>query len=101
MKRRAAAALVACAAFVGAGWPAAAQYAIQPGQSAADARIRIPYEAFKKLYDEGRVLVVDIRGVEAYRTGHIPGAIVMSLEEIPKRAAELKDEKRTIVTYCS
>jgi 3-mercaptopyruvate sulfurtransferase SseA len=101
MKKAATATLLACAAIAAVTWSAAAQYAIPPGQTAADARIRIPYETFKKLYDENRVLVIDIRGADAYRTGHIPGAVVMSIDEIPKRAAELKDEKRPIVTYCS
>jgi 3-mercaptopyruvate sulfurtransferase SseA len=62
---------------------------------------RMSVEALKKLLHTDKVVVVDVRGDASYKAGHIWGAISMPLEAVEKRAAELKDEKRTIVTYCS
>jgi phage shock protein E len=62
---------------------------------------RITLADFKKLYDAGQVVVVDVRSVEAYREGHIPGAISMPLTTIADRVGELKDVRQRIVTYCT
>jgi rhodanese-related sulfurtransferase len=45
------------------------------------------------------VVVIDVRPVEEYRSGHIPGAISMPLDELPNRITELSDG-RDIVAYC-
>ena len=62
---------------------------------------RITVEEFKKLYDAGEVQVIDVRSVEAYREGHIPGALSMPLATIEHRVADLKQVKHRIVTYCT
>lgn len=67
----------------------------------ASPELRMPLEEFRKLYARRQVLVLDVRGVDAYRAGHIPGAISLPLDVVEKKAAELKKERRTIVTYCS
>jgi rhodanese-related sulfurtransferase len=63
--------------------------------------LRVPFDEFKKLYDRGEVLVVDVRSEGAYDEGHIPGAISIPADAIPEKAEELKADKRRIVTYCS
>lgn len=63
--------------------------------------LRISYEEFKRLYDAGEVLVLDTRGEVSYRAGHIPGARLVPYREVQKHVADLKAEKRAIVTYCS
>src|SRR5215471_1167590 len=45
------------------------------------------------------VVVIDVRPAEEYRTGHIPGALGMPLEELKRRLAELPRDK-DIVAYC-
>jgi rhodanese-related sulfurtransferase len=45
------------------------------------------------------VVVIDVRPVEEYRSGHIPGALSMPLEELPERVFELSD-RGEIVAYC-
>lgn len=45
------------------------------------------------------VVVIDVRPVEEYRSGHIPGAISMPLDELLNRITELSDG-RDIVAYC-
>lgn len=79
-----------------------AQQAPQPA-GADDPRSapRISLAEFKKLHDAGQVVVLDVRSVEAYREGHIPGAISMPLTTIADRVAELKNVKQPIVTYCT
>jgi rhodanese-related sulfurtransferase len=62
---------------------------------------RITVAELKKLHDAGAVLVLDVRSAEAYREGHIPGAISMPLAAIADRAGELKGAKKRIVAYCT
>jgi rhodanese-related sulfurtransferase len=69
--------------------------------ASADADVRMPFDQFQKLYDARKVLVVDVRGEQAYRQGHIPGAIWIPTNAVSSKLADLKDEKRPIVTYCS
>jgi len=68
--------------------------------ASADAK-RITFADFKKLHDAGQVVVLDVRSVEAYREGHIPGAISMPLATIGDRVGELKNVKQRIVAYCT
>jgi ubiquinone/menaquinone biosynthesis C-methylase UbiE len=65
--------------------------------------LRITIDEFKRLAADGKVLVVDVRDQDSYRDGHLPGAILLTLEEIVdgKGAERLRDEPRLIVTYCS
>jgi len=45
------------------------------------------------------VVVIDVRPGEEYRTGHIPGALGIPLEELKRRLVELPRDK-DIVAYC-
>jgi rhodanese-related sulfurtransferase/biotin operon repressor len=47
----------------------------------------------------GEVTVVDVRPLEEYRAGHIPGAVSVPLPDVRKRLSELPRE-REIVAYC-
>jgi rhodanese-related sulfurtransferase/DNA-binding transcriptional ArsR family regulator len=47
----------------------------------------------------GEVTVLDVRPVEEYRAGHIPGAISIPVPELKRRLAELPRD-REIVAYC-
>jgi rhodanese-related sulfurtransferase len=51
----------------------------------------------------GEVLVLDVRDEGMFRAGHLPGAVLMTVEQIstPDAIATLKNETRAIVTYCS
>ena len=65
--------------------------------------LRISVAEFKKQAAAGNVLVLDVRDAVSYRQGHLPGAVLMTPEELstPEGAAKLKGEKRLIVAYCS
>jgi rhodanese-related sulfurtransferase len=69
--------------------------------TAEPADLRLPFDEFKKLYDRGEILVVDVRADGAYNEGHIPGAVRIGVDDIEANVPELKAEKRPIVTYCS
>jgi rhodanese-related sulfurtransferase len=47
----------------------------------------------------GEVTVLDVRPVEEYRAGHIPGALSVPLTELKKRLSELP-RNREIAAYC-
>jgi 3-mercaptopyruvate sulfurtransferase SseA len=64
-------------------------------------KLRIEWAEFKKQYDQQQVVVVDVRDGEAYEDGHIPGARSIPLDDIPRRAPELKKLKTPIVLYCA
>ncbi|MEV0806564.1 rhodanese-like domain-containing protein [Micromonospora sp. NPDC050200] len=46
------------------------------------------------------LVVVDSRGSDAWRQGHLPGAVHLPTAEIAARAAELVPTGSTVVTYC-
>ena len=47
----------------------------------------------------GEVTVIDVRPREEYATAHIPGAISVPLEDLPKRLRQLH-KRREVVAYC-
>ncbi len=65
------------------------------------AKLRITWAEFKKLYDAGKAVVIDVRGDESYRAGHIPGAQSIPYDQIEGRATDLKKLKTPIVLYCA
>jgi hydroxyacylglutathione hydrolase len=62
---------------------------------------RVSLEAFKKDLDAGRILVIDVRGAETYRAGHIPGALHVPLSAWAEHLPKLKASKKPIVAYCA
>jgi 3-mercaptopyruvate sulfurtransferase SseA len=72
------------------------------GDLAAVPRMRL--EEFKKEVDQDKLLVLDVRAPESYRTGHIPGAVNAPLGELTAGSAQiarLKASKKPIVAYCA
>lgn len=54
----------------------------------------------RKFFDENPdLLLIDVRQPEEYRQGHIPGAILMPLPDLPDRLMDIPID-RPIVTYC-
>ena len=49
--------------------------------------------------DQGDVVVLDVRPAEEYHAGHLPGAVLMPLDELASRLDELPRGK-LIVAYC-
>lgn len=80
----------------------------QPSNAASDGhdhaaetaveRVGIP-EALS-MVERGEAILLDVRQSEAYRGGHIKGAIPMPEAEIASRVTTLPKNKK-IITYCS
>jgi len=64
-------------------------------------KLRIEWTDFTKLHAANEAVVVDVRGAADYEAGHIPGAWSIPLDQIEKRAAELKKLNKPIVLYCA
>ena len=62
---------------------------------------RLSLTDFKKLHDQDKVLVIDTRSAEAYRGGHIPGAISVPLSAWDQHLPRLKATRKPIVAYCA
>jgi 3-mercaptopyruvate sulfurtransferase SseA len=62
---------------------------------------RITVAEFKKLLDAHDVVVVDVRDETSFKNGHIPGALLIPLDQLAAKAPQLKAETKTIVTYCA
>lgn len=59
-----------------------------------------PKEA-KAMMDKGGVTVVDVRTLDEYKTGHIPGAILGTVQTLEETApAMLKDKNAVLLVYC-
>ena len=64
--------------------------------------VNITAEEAKQIMDtEEGYIILDVRTQEEYDQGHIPGAIVISHEEITEKAEEmLTDKNQLILVYC-
>jgi rhodanese-related sulfurtransferase/DNA-binding transcriptional ArsR family regulator len=60
---------------------------------------RVSGDALMERVRQREVIVLDVRPVEEYRAGHIPGARSVPLSELKKRVADLP-RNREIVAYC-
>jgi rhodanese-related sulfurtransferase len=60
---------------------------------------RVGIDELKK--DAGKVLVIDVRSADAYRAGHIAGAISVPSSSLSTSLPKLKAAKKPIVTYCA
>lgn len=67
----------------------------------ASPKLRIEWAEFKKLYDAGKVVVVDVRDPVSFEAAHIPESINVPLDQVEKRVAELKKHGKPIVFYCA
>jgi hypothetical protein len=76
------------------------QAASGPTPSIAEARRISVGDLHAKLQGSNPPLLWDLRSAEAYTQGHIPGARLVQIAEIPTLAQGL-DLKQAIVTLCS
>lgn len=76
-----------------------AQAATQPVQDPLAATPRVTASEAKAAADAG-ALIVDVRSEQAYREGHIKGAINIPLDQFPQRIGELPTDRK-IITYCT
>lgn len=70
--------------------------------------MRISQQDFKTALATDHPIVVDVRTVESFRDGHIPGAVLLPFEgrtslppESDELVARLKSSTQPVVTYCA
>lgn len=61
---------------------------------------RVAAEEVKRLAEKGEVVIVDVRGKDAYDFEHAEGALSIPLGELESRLAELPKDK-LIAAYCT
>jgi 3-mercaptopyruvate sulfurtransferase SseA len=69
-------------------------------ESQSDGVRRITPAEARTAFERGRAIIVDVRGEDSYKAGHIKGARWINLNDIGSRAGELPRDKM-IITYCS
>jgi hypothetical protein len=69
--------------------------------SLASPDLRIPFDRFRQLREQGEIAVIDVRSEEEYESGHIPGATSIPLEKIGEQVERLRKLGKPIATYCS
>jgi len=72
-----------------------------PPQNAEDKMPRISVEEAKKLVADGKAIIIDVRGPDAYKMAHIKGALDFPLPKV--ETGDLKDlpKDKRIIAYCS
>jgi len=50
-----------------------------------------------KAWQEQKVLFIDVRTLEEYRQGYIPGAVLIPLDELDKRMDEVPKDKKVLI----
>ena len=54
----------------------------------------------KAAYDQKHAVFVDVRSLDSYQAGHIPGALSIPVDDLESRLKELKPTD-WIITYCT
>jgi phage shock protein E len=62
---------------------------------------RISIDEVKALMAKKQVVLIDVRDPQSFAEGHMPGAINVPFDHIPKYVEQWKKEKRLLVTYCA
>jgi 3-mercaptopyruvate sulfurtransferase SseA len=71
-----------------------------PPQVQSDGARRITPSDVREELDKHKAVLVDVRGEDQYKEGHIKGALSIPWGELLSRLDELPSDK-LIVTYCS
>jgi rhodanese-related sulfurtransferase len=59
-------------------------------------------ELNKKLIAGEKIFILDVREPDEYASGHIPGAVNISVRQLPARVKEMPQQNDiNIVTYCA
>lgn len=55
----------------------------------------------KARVNHAKLLIIDVRSPQEFATGHIPGAVNIPVDDLPKKLEEMKISKdTTVVTVC-
>ncbi len=88
------------ALIVGMGVVVTAPGVAAAGAPAVDAKPGVVSGATAKALVAAGARVVDVRTPEEFASGHVPGAINIPFDELPRRAAEIGPPSTAVVVYC-
>lgn len=81
--------------------PAVAAPAPAPTQNPEDKMPRIGPQEAKQLVDQGKGIIIDVRGPEAYKISHIKGSLDYSLSRIEAGDFSGLPKNKRIIAYCT
>lgn len=97
---RATLALVCSSFIIGIAVPTVTTANEAGSQASGDGVRRITPDELREALKKGKAVLIDVRGEESYKAGHIKGARLIPANEIGSRLNELPKDK-LIATYCS
>ncbi|MGE0887707.1 MAG: rhodanese-like domain-containing protein [Blastocatellales bacterium] len=62
---------------------------------------RVRAEETKKMVDEGKAIIIDVRGTEAYKLSHIKGSIDYPLSKLENKDFNGLPKDKRIIAYCT
>lgn len=62
---------------------------------------RITIAEVKALMAKKLVILVDVRDMQSFANGHMPGARNIVFDDIPNHVEQLQKDGRLVVTYCA
>ncbi len=81
-------------------FPALAESALAPSGAVASVKPGVVDGATAKLLAASGAKVVDVRTPGEFASGHVPGAVNIPFDELPRRAAEIGPTSTPVVLYC-
>jgi hypothetical protein len=72
-----------------------------PPQSAEDKMPRISAEEAKKLVADGKAIIIDVRGTDAYKTAHVKGALDVPLNKLESGDFKSLVKDKRVIAYCT
>jgi len=82
------------------GYRMASNSASSPVSPTATSTITVQEISMKeaiKVWQEQKALFIDVRTLEEYRQGYIPGAVLIPLAELDKRIGEVPKDKKVLI----
>jgi len=71
------------------------------GDDWRSASLRIDLAAARELHERGEALFVDVRNLEMFEEGRLPGARLLMLDELGEQADGLAASGKRVIAYCS
>jgi rhodanese-related sulfurtransferase len=62
---------------------------------------RITIDEVKTLMAKKQVILADVRDMQSFANGHMPGARNIVFDDIPNHVEQLQKDGRLVVTYCA
>jgi len=72
-----------------------------PAQNPEDKMPRIKVDEAKKLVDEGKAIIIDVRGTDSYKMSHIAGSLDYPLNKIESGDYKGLPKDKRIIAYCT